>query len=82
MKQRDGNDKKDGMEMLERKSPVRSCNASDMSNLTQPRRKSANLTDKAIGITQSETQKKKKGVCGRVGKNAEQRIQGLWDNIK
>lgn len=50
--------------MLEIKSPVRSCNALDVSNLTQPKMKSANLTDKAIEITRSETQKKKKEFLG------------------
>lgn len=59
------------MEMLEIKSPVRSCNAFDISNLTQPKTKSANFTDKATEITQSETQKKKKRY-GRVGKKTEQ----------
>ena len=55
--QRDGNGKKDEMEVLEIKSPVRSCRMLlTLVNLTEPKMKSANFTDKlATEISQSGT---------------------------
>lgn len=68
---RDGNVKKDEMEMLEIRSPIRSCRILlTLVNLTQPKTKSVNFKDKAMEIIQTETQEEK-GVCRRVGNRTE-----------
>lgn len=60
---RERNVKKDEIEMLEIRSPVGSCRMLlTLVNLTQPKSKSMNFKNKAMEITQTETQKEKRSM--------------------